>query len=230
MLLSAAVRGRDVLVAGGTGYIGQQLIPALLARGHRVRVLARPSSLARVPSGAATIAGNALDAGSYAAAVRPGDTIVHLVGTPHPAPSKAAEFLRVDLPSIRAAVSAAVQGGALHVVYVSVAQPAPVMAAYVAVRSEGEAMIRAARLRATILRPWYVLGPGHRWPLALMPIYRFAQVVPSLRDGAERLGLVTIDQMVVALVAAVEDPPLPHTQRIVTVPEIRQPGIAAPTV
>jgi uncharacterized protein YbjT (DUF2867 family) len=31
----------DVLVTGGTGYIGRNLIPLLLARGHRVRVLAR---------------------------------------------------------------------------------------------------------------------------------------------------------------------------------------------
>jgi uncharacterized protein YbjT (DUF2867 family) len=213
---------RSVLVAGGTGYVGQALVPVLLARGHEVRVLARAASASRVAAGAATVIGDALDGSSYSAAVRAGDTIVHLVGTPHPSPSKAAEFLRVDAPSIRAAVHAARSGAAAHIVYVSVAHPAPVMRAYIDVRAAGEAAIEAAGLTATILRPWYVLGPGHRWPMALMPIYVAARLVPSLRNGAERLGLVTLAQMVGALGNAVEQPPAQGTIRIVEVPEIRR--------
>src|SRR5262245_49214643 len=210
----------SVLVAGGTGYVGQALVPLLLARGHEVRVLARAASVGRVPTGAATVVGDALDASSYSTAVRPGDTIVHLVGTPHPSPSKAAEFLRVDGPSIRAAIHAARSGGAAHLVYVSVAHPAPVMREYIDVRAAGEAAIGAAGLTATILRPWYVLGPGHRWPMALMPIYAAARLGPSLRSGVERLGLVTLAEMVGALAHAVEQPPAPGTIRIVEVPEI----------
>jgi uncharacterized protein YbjT (DUF2867 family) len=108
-----------------------------------------------------------------------------------------------------------------QLVYVSVAQPAPVMDEYVAVRAQGEAMIRDATLTATILRPWYVLGPGHRWPVLLQPLYAVAERIPGLRDGARRLGLVTIDQMIAALVAAVEAPPPRGTQRVVDVPGIR---------
>ena len=33
--------------------------------------------------------------------VAPGDTVIHLVGTPHPSPSKADQFEKVDLVSIR---------------------------------------------------------------------------------------------------------------------------------
>jgi len=213
---------RSVLVAGGTGYVGRALVPVLLAQGHTVRVLARAASASRVPAGAATVIGDALDVASYSAAVRPGDTIVQLVGTPRPSPSKAAEFVRVDGPSIRAAVHAARSGRAAHIVYVSVAHPAPVMRAYIDVRAAGEAAIMAAGLTATILRPWYVLGPGHRWPIALAPIYAAARLVPSLRAGAERLGLVTLAQMVAALASAIEDQPVPRTIRIVEVPEIRR--------
>ena len=53
------------------------------------------------------VVGNALDAESIAAALDGDDTLVHLVGTPHPNPSKAEEFRRVDLASIRASVAAA---------------------------------------------------------------------------------------------------------------------------
>jgi uncharacterized protein YbjT (DUF2867 family) len=216
------VNGRDVLVTGGTGYVGQRLVAALVQRGHRPRVLTRPASAHRVLAPAVAVVGDPLDAASYLSAVRPGDTLVHLVGTPHPSPAKAAEFLRVDLPSIEAAVANAAAGGAAHLVYISVAHPAPMMAAYIDARSRGEAAIAAAHLTATIVRPWYVLGPGHWWPVVLLPLYAIAGIVPATRDGARRLGLVTLRQMVATLVSAVEHPPAGGTIRIVEVPDIRR--------
>jgi uncharacterized protein YbjT (DUF2867 family) len=214
------IQERDVLVTGSTGYIGKRLIPALVARGHRVRCLARAQSVGRVPAGAVALVGDALDSQSLVAALRPADTLVHLVGTPHPSPAKAADFLRVDLASVQAAAMAAKEAGIAHFVYISVAQPAPVMAAYVAARKAGEQAIADAGLAATVLRPWYVLGPGHRWALLLVPLYAVAKMIPVWRGGARRLGLVTLDQMVGAIVRAVEDPPSSGTSRIVEVPTI----------
>jgi len=105
-------------------------------------------------------------------------------------------------------------------VYVSVAHPAPMMKAYIAVRQECEALIRESGLPATILRPWYVLGPGHRWPYVLIPAYWLLRKIPFTHAGATRLGLVTIEQMVSALVTAVENPA--GEVRIVDVPQIQQ--------
>lgn len=217
--------GRDVFVTGGTGYMGQRLVRTLIRRGHRLRVLARAESAARVPVGAMVVIGDALDPESVARAVAPGETIVHLVGTPHPSPAKGLEFQRVDLPSIHASIAAATAAAA-HLIYVSVAHPAPVMKAYVDVRRAGEQAIADARVTATILRPWYVLGPGHWWPVVLLPMYGFAWAVPSMREGARRLGFVTLRQIVDALVSAVEHPPAPRTIRIIEVPEIRR-GLSA---
>jgi nucleoside-diphosphate-sugar epimerase len=212
----------QVFITGGTGYIGSRLAAALAARGHPVRVLTRPASATRVPDGVEAVLGDALDASSYQGFVRRGDTFVHLIGTPHPSPAKAAEFSRVDLPSVRAAVAAAAAAGVAHFVYVSVAHPAPMMHAYIAVRREGEAAIAGAGLSATIVRPWYVLGPGHWWPVALVPFYAAARLVPAWRPGAERLGLVTIRQMLATLIWAVEHPPQPGERRVLEVPRIRQ--------
>jgi uncharacterized protein YbjT (DUF2867 family) len=213
---------KDVFITGGTGYIGRRLTRTLIGRGHRVRVLARAASAGLVPAGAEAVIGNALEAATFTRALTPTDTLVHLVGTPHPSPAKTPEFRRVDLPSIEASVSAASTAGIAHLVYVSVAHPAPVMKAYIEVRSAGEAAIERARLTATILRPWYVLGPGHWWPVVLLPLYAICSLVPGLRDGAERLGLVTIRQMVAALVQSIEAPPPAGTRRLVNVPGIRR--------
>jgi uncharacterized protein YbjT (DUF2867 family) len=210
---------RCVFVTGGTGYVGRRLLPALAARGHAVRALARPGSERKVPPGCELVSGDALDASSFATAVPPADTFVHLVGVPHPSPAKAQQFRAIDLTSVRAARTAARAAGIAHFVYVSAAQPAPVMKAYIAVRAEGERTIRAAGLNATFLRPWYVLGPGHRWPYVLLPVYWMLERWPPTAAGARRLGLVSLDQMVAALVRAVEQPA--DGVRIVEVPEIR---------
>ena len=209
----------DVFITGGTGYIGGLLITELAKRGHHVRALVRPGSERKLPAGAQPVLGNALDAESYADKLSAGDTLVQLVGVPHPSPAKAAQFRAIDLPSGLAAVAAAKRTGVRHLVYVSVAHPAPVMKAYIAVRAQVEQAIRDAGLNATILRPWYVLGPGHWWPYLVLPVYKLLELVPATRDGAQRLGLVTLGEMVGALVRAVEEPA--QGVRVVEVPEIR---------
>jgi uncharacterized protein YbjT (DUF2867 family) len=210
---------RCVFVTGATGYMGRALIAQLLARGHRVRALARPGSAGRIPEGAERVLGDALAAETFADAVAPADTLVHLVGTPHPSPAKAASFRAVDLPSVEAALAAARRAGVAHFVYVSVAQPAPVMQAYIDVRRSGEARIRESGIAASLLRPWYVLGPGHRWPLLLVPFYALCERLPATRESARRLGLVTLEQMAAAMVACVEKKP--QGIRVLGVPEIR---------
>jgi uncharacterized protein YbjT (DUF2867 family) len=208
-----------VFIAGGTGYMGRALIGGLSGRGHQVRALARPGSERKLPAWCEIRIGDALDANTYQGAVKGMDTFVHLVGVPHPSPAKAERFETIDLASIRAAVTAAQFAGVYHFIYVSVAHPAPVMKAYIAVRSAGEELIRAAGLEATILRPWYVLGPGHRWPHGLRPLYWLMERLPATCESARRLGLVTLGEMVAALVRAVEDPA--RGVRVVEVPEIR---------
>jgi uncharacterized protein YbjT (DUF2867 family) len=209
-----------VFVTGGTGYIGRSLIARLLERRHPVQALVRHGSEAKVPAGAVPVVGNALDESTFASAVAPQSTIVHLVGTPHPNPAKAAEFQKIDLVSIRATVAAARRADVRHLIYVSVAHPAPIMHAYIAVRREGEELVRSTGIPATILRPWYVLGPGHYWPYALVPMYALLRSLPRTRETAERLGLVTHRAMVSALAHAVATPPAGGV-RIVEVPEIR---------
>ena len=210
----------SVFLTGGTGYIGSRLIPELLKRGHSVRALVRTGSAHKLPTGCELITGDALDVNTFADKVRGCDTFVQLVGVAHPSPAKADEFIKVDLASSKAAVDAAARNGIKHFVYVSVAQPAPMMKAYVAVRATCEEMIKEHRLNATILRPWYVLGPGHRWPYLLVPFYWLAKRLPATRNSAARLDLVGINDMVQTLVDAIEHPVTGVV--IAEVPQIRK--------
>lgn len=213
------IEPRSVFLTGGTGYIGRRLATELFRRGHVVRTLVRQGSESRLPVGSAPIGGDALDRRTYAKRVAPSDTFVHLVGVSHPGPGKADQFLTVDLASAREAIASAQAAGVRHFVYVSVAHPAPVMKAYIAARREVETLIRMSGMNATVLRPWYVLGPGHNWPMLLLPLYWLAELVPMTRPGARRFGLVTLDQLTRAMVRVIESPA--SGMRILEVPDIR---------
>ncbi len=211
---------RDVFMTGATGYMGSALAARLVQRGHRVRALARRGSETRVPQGCECVIGDALDASTFASQVKPTDTFVQLVGVAHPGPAKAKEFRSIDLASARAGIEAARAANVMHFVYVSVAHPAPVMQAYVETRVEAEGLLAASGLPATIVRPWYVLGAGHRWPLALLPLYWILERITSTRETARRLGLVTLEQMVTTLAWAIEHPA--KETRIIEVSDIRR--------
>lgn len=202
--------------------MGSRLIPLLVGRGHEVKALVREGSETKLPAGILPIVADPLRMDSYTAQVRGADTFVHLIGVAHPSPAKAKEFREIDLPSAQVAVRAARDAGIRHFIYLSVAQPAQMMQAFIAVRSEGERMIRESWIPATFVRPWYVLGPGHRWAYLLLPFYWLCERIPSTKESAHRLGLVTISQMLDSLVWAVENPP--DGVRILDVPKIRELG------
>lgn len=208
-----------IFVTGGTGYIGQRLIPLLTAKGHEIRALTRKESAYKLPPGCTPVFGNALAKSTFADRIAPAESFIQLVGVAHPSPSKKNEFYNIDLVSGRESVAAALATGIKHFIYVSVAHPAPMMKDYIAVRSEVESLIQSSGMNATILRPWYVLGPGHRWPHILIPAYWIAERIPATHASARRLGLITLNQMLAAMVHAVENPP--RNVRIIEVPEIR---------
>ncbi|MBW8888847.1 MAG: NAD(P)H-binding protein [Fibrobacteres bacterium] len=212
---------RNVFLTGGTGYMGSRLIPRLLARGHRVTACVRRGSEGKVPAGARALPLDPLDAAALKPALPGHDTWVQLIGTPHPAPWKGAQFRAVELRAAQTMADALPGSTIRHAIYLSVAQPAPTMKAYLAVRQEGEALLRATGIPCTFLRPWYVLGPGHRWPYALLPFYALLERIPATQAGALRLGLVTLEQMLTALLQAIESDPPPQP-RIIDVPAIRR--------
>lgn len=211
------IKPKTIFIAGATGYIGRHLCAMLIQRGHTVIALARSGSQTKLPAGCRVVLGDALDSQTYLAQVPPHCIFVHLVGVAHPSPRKAQQFIAVDLASVRASLSAASR--AAHFVYVSVAQPAPVMRAFVRARQAAEQLIVQSQRNVTILRPWYILGPGHRWPLLLLPLYWLFERLPPTVANTRRLGLLTLTQMLNALVYAVEQAAPGH--EIYDVPRIR---------
>ena len=209
----------QIFVTGGTGYIGSRLVAELVKRKFTVTALVRKGSESKAPNGAKVLTGNALDASTFADEISPSQTFIHLVGVAHPGPRKKKQFIEIDLRSIRESVKAAKDKNIQHFIYLSVA-PSNIMKDFSAVRKQGEELIRENFSHATFLRPFYVLGPGHYWPLLLTPLFKILALTKSGKEKGERLGLVWIDQMVKALAWAAENPA--KGIRVLEVKDIRE--------
>jgi uncharacterized protein YbjT (DUF2867 family) len=210
-----------VFITGGTGYMGRRLIRMLIKEGFEVTALVRPSSIHKLPPECAYVSGNPFDPSTFVASIPSGCTFVQLLGVSHPSPKKKELFRSIDLVSVKASVTAARQAGVGHFVYVSVAQvPTKIMEAFQAVRAEGEAAISEAGLKATVIRPWYVVGPGHYWPLLFLPLFKLLEWIPSTSAKAKALRLVSLRQMLNTLVFAVKHPP-EGQERVIEIQDIR---------
>jgi uncharacterized protein YbjT (DUF2867 family) len=196
-----------VFITGGTGYVGRRIIPMLINAGFDVTALARNESLNKLPESCNKAVGNALDENTFKESVKGCDTFIQLVGVSHPSPAKKEEFKKIDLVSIIASVNAALESGVKHFVYLSVAQPAPLMKAYIEVRKYGEELLEKNNIPSSVIRPWYIVGPGHYWPLVLKPIYKILEWIPPTREQAINLGLIKLEEMLDTILYTVKNPP-----------------------
>jgi len=198
----------SVFITGGTGYIGRRLIPMLLKKQYAVTALVRKQSVHKLPAGCKHIIADPFNAASYVQEIPPESIFIHLLGVSHPGPKKKQLFYSVDLASVKASAAAAQQAGVVHFIYISVAQyPTKIMADYQDARAQAEAVILSTGIKSTFIRPWYITGPGHYWPLVFQPFFKLMEMLPATRQKARALALVPLHQMLLALADAADHPP-----------------------
>lgn len=196
----------NILVLGGTGFVGRHVCESLQRAGHRTtvptRVLKNAAAVQHLPGLTVQVADvhqpdqlNRLVAGH--------DVVINLVAILH-GNERAFRKVHVDLPeSLAAACAAAGVRRVIHVSALGAAADAPSL--YLRSKAEGEAVLEAADLDLTVLRPSVIFGAGDRF---LNLFARMQQVLPlvPLAGARVRFQPVWVQDVAQAIVHAVAHP------------------------
>jgi dihydroflavonol-4-reductase len=110
--------GTMTLVTGGTGFIGQHLVSALVARGGKVRVLDRRPPVCATP-GVEYVSGSVLDSGLVDETLRDADEVYHLAGLPGMWLPKKSDFHAVNFQGTEVVIAAARKRGVARFLHCS---------------------------------------------------------------------------------------------------------------
>ena len=200
---------RNVLVLGGTGFVGRHVCEKLHRQGWRITVPTRRAvnaahvqPLPRVT----VIEADVHDSTQLIALMQGHDAVVNLVAILRGS-EDAFEKVHVELPLSMA--EACVANGLRRVVHVSalgVSLDAP--SRYQRSKARGEEVLRGASLDLTILRPSVIFGAGDRFLNLFARMQSVLPLVP-LAGARARFQPVWVEDVASAVVAALRDTDLP---------------------
>ncbi|MFB6146090.1 MAG: complex I NDUFA9 subunit family protein [Halobacteriaceae archaeon] len=153
----------DVLVTGGTGFIGTHLCRELVDRGHDVTALSRDPDPKAVPAAVEVAVGDVTAYDSIEGAVEGVDAVVHLVAlSPLFQPSGGAHrHAEVHRDGTENVVRAAETAGVDRLVHLSALDADPDgPTAYLRAKGEAEEIVRDSSLDWTVFRPSVIFGDG----------------------------------------------------------------------
>ncbi|HEY6007492.1 MAG TPA: complex I NDUFA9 subunit family protein [Geobacteraceae bacterium] len=195
-----------IFISGATGFIGGHLRRTLLARGHRLRLLAHRTAEAPT-AGVETVNGDVTRKESYAAMVRGCDAVINLVGIIREFPGKGVTFERLHVEATGAMVAAAREAGVGRYLQMSALGTRPdATSRYHRSKYRAEEQVRASGLDWTILRPSIVFGPRDGFVNILAGQIRSLPAVPVIGDGAYRIQPISADDVARCFADALELP------------------------
>lgn len=199
-----------VLVTGGTGFIGRNVVRRLVAAGHEPFVLVREvgSGKARALAGdlkAMLVAGDIHDAASLQASVVGVDAVIHLVGIISEIGRNTFEEAHVG--ATRRLLGAAKGAGVRRWVQMSALGTRPnARARYHQTKCAAEELVRASGFDWTIFRPSIVYGPGDGLVGLFAKMSRWSPILPVMGSGAGLMQPIHVEQVAKAFVGALTTP------------------------
>ncbi len=188
MEYSAFMQYREVLVIGGTGFVGAHVCRALIARGYLPRLLVREGSEARIPEdvrrNCRVTPGDVTIMESVENAALGTGAIVNLAGIIREDPDKGITFESLHVGAARHVVASAKRLGITRVVHMSaLGARAGGPTGYFDTKGRAEEIVKGSGLEWTIFRPSVIFGPGDMFVNELARILRLAPVFPVPGDG-----------------------------------------------
>jgi uncharacterized protein YbjT (DUF2867 family) len=199
----------NLLILGGSGFVGTAICNKLAAQNHSVTVVTRKRDNARalfmLPT-VTVVEGDAFDEATIARYAKGKDALINLVGILNE--KKRGDFERAHVTLTERAVSACKAVGVhryLHMSALGAAENAP--SVYLQTKAKAEVVVRASGLAATIFAPSVIFGRGDSF------LNRFAKLIeltppfaPFVLPGSSAMFQpVWVEDVASAFVASLTD-------------------------
>ena len=194
-----------ILVTGGSGFVGSQVVAEAAKRGHDVVSLSR--GVQALPRGyrVAAVKVDLVRPHGLDEALQGVKAVVHAAGILRERGSQS--FERAHVGATANLVDACKRAGVEKIIQVSAlgaAVTAPT--SYLRTKRQAERLVEESGIPFTIFRPSLIFGAGDRLVSHLVALVRYSPLVPVVAPERTRLQPVWVGDVVAAILGAVADP------------------------
>jgi NADH dehydrogenase len=198
----------NVIVLGGTGFVGRHLVPRLLDDGHRVTVLSRRADAAvraALPAAVDVREGNVHDTTFLRDSFAGMDAVVNLVGILNERGDAGDGFEQVFVDLLDSVLAAMRAAGVKRLLQMSALNAGQGESHYLQARGHAEQHLRATDVDWTVFRPSVIAGPGDGLFCRFDRLLSMTPLLPLGRADA-RFQPVWVGDVAAAFARALVDP------------------------
>lgn len=197
-----------VFVTGGTGFLGCEIVQALIEAGHDTRVLVRTNSThgsSHLPKAAERVNGDILGP-DLDKLILGADAVIHLVGIIREFPSRGITFQTLHIDATSNVIRAMETADVKRLIHMSALGSDRGDSSYFSSKLAAEKAVRDSSLIWTIIRPSVVYGPSDEFVNMLVSQVKTLPVVPVIGDGSYELQPVHVRDVAAGFVKALSMP------------------------
>jgi len=193
-----------ILVTGGAGFLGRNLLKKLFNGKIRVRCLVRDRKKIDNDAKVEIIEGDILDRESLYKAAQDVDTVIHLAAIIRSGDNN--DFIRVNVDGTRNLVDACLKNGVQRIIYISSLDAGLKNAnIYGRTKAIAEDIVRKSGIDYIILRPALIYGKGSKDICLLAELIKRYPVIPVFGDGEGLLQPVYVDDVCDVILKLIND-------------------------
>mgnify|MGYP001491042721 CR=1 FL=1 len=198
----------NIVILGGTGYVGSHMVPRLHADGHRISVLSRNRELNRELGVLPRVRVENADVHDRAALTHKfagADAVINLVGILNERGSDGRGFQRAHVELTETVIAACKAAGVPRLLQMSALRAGDGASHYLRTRFDAETRVRDSGLAWTVFRPSVIFGRGGGLFFRFASLLRLTPVLPLARAEA-RFAPVFVGDVAEAFARALAHP------------------------
>ncbi len=200
---------KKILITGASGFIGSNLVEALVKKGYNVKALVRRTSSSSFLQSLPNVEicyGDMTDKDSLIRATKDTDAVIHLAAATSEKRSSAKESYEVNVTGTADLIDACKKSGVRRLIVISTqSTKREKQGKYGATKQRADELVQQSGLAYTIVKPTLVYGKGAKGLFAkVLALVKKLPAIPVVGSGEYKLQPTYIGDLTAALISILE--------------------------